>query len=140
MFKFLKGLFYTTDANDKVKKGDFFNSTPMQGIETNCNLNKENEILTKEDVPSIRKRNDDNESLKKQDTVIIQVLTSDSIMFFNIVLPLFYGVKNSWINKEEKITLIRDAYCLYSNNMDIKFVGSICFNFYKCSKLVAILK
>ena len=118
MFKFLKGLFYITDANDKVKKGDFFNSTPIQGIETNCNLNKEKEILTKEDIPSIRKRNDDNESLKKQDTVIIQVLTSDSIMFFNIVLPLFYGVKNSWINKEEKITLIRDAYCLYSNNME----------------------
>ena len=50
------------------------------------------------------------------DNDIVKILFLNNDFFCSCIQPLLNGVKNSWINIEEKVALIREAYYLYQTN------------------------
>ena len=106
MCNFLKKIFNKTNSNKP--QIDFFNSTPAQKSTSDNSLNS---------ADTTDPNKNECQRVGEQDDLIINLLVANRLVFFNIILPLFHGVKDSWIDKEEKINLIRDAYDVYSKNI-----------------------
>ena len=126
MCQFLKKIFNKSNSNNQ--QADFFNPVIIQKPKSDNNLNVTNaitqnvvqEVVDDNDLNTANteiQKNNEGERLDKRDDLIINLLTANRLVFFNIILPLFHGVKDSWIDKGEKINLIRDAYDVYSKNI-----------------------
>ena len=125
MCQFLKKIFNKSNSNNQ--QADFFNPVIIQKPKSDNNLNVTNaitqnvvqEVVDDNDLNTANteiQKNNEGERLDKRDDLIINLLAKNQLVFLNIVIPLFEGVKDSWVSREEKIKLIREAYLKYSKS------------------------